>query len=75
MTNPPDVQRTLDHCMMHIKGASDAMRDDMHNAAMRLGTAEMMLASASNAVHRHAAQLTGVPAQRDTGEQPAPGNA
>ena len=55
---PPDVQRALDHCMTNIKGASEAMADDMYDAAMRLGAAEMMLASASYAVHKHAAQLT-----------------
>ena len=54
---PPDVQRTLDHCMMNIKGACEAMADDVHDAAMRLGAAEMMLASASHAVHKHAVQL------------------
>ena len=42
---PPDVQRALDHCMTNIKGASEAMADDMYDAAMRLGAAEMMLAS------------------------------
>ena len=71
MSNPPDVQRNLDHCMMNIKGASEVMADDMHDAAMKLGTAGMMLASASNAVYRRAIQLRQVPAQRDTGEEPA----
>lgn len=56
MSNPPDIQRNLEHCMMNIKGATDAMADDMHDAAMRLGAAEMMLASASNAVYRRAFQ-------------------
>jgi hypothetical protein len=60
MSNPLDVQRNLDHCMLNIKGASEAMADDMHDAAMRLGTAAMMLASASNAVHKRAGQLTQV---------------
>jgi hypothetical protein len=55
---PPDVERTLDHCMRNIKGASEVMADDMVDAAMRLGAAEMMLASASHAVRKHAAQLT-----------------
>jgi len=54
--------------MRHIKDASEAMADDMHEAAMRLGTAEMMLASASYAVHNRAGQLTQAPAQPDTGE-------
>ena len=55
---PPDVQRILNHCMMNIKGASEVMADDMLDAAMRLGAAEMMLASASHALHKHTAQLT-----------------
>ena len=67
MSSPPDVQRNLDHCMRNIKDASEAMAGDMHEAAMRLGTAEMMLASASYAVHKSAAQ----PAQRrDTAAEP-----
>jgi hypothetical protein len=57
LNTPPEVQRTLDHCMMNIKGASEVMADDMLDAAMRLGAAEMMLASASHAVQKHAAQL------------------
>jgi hypothetical protein len=69
MSNPPDVQRTLDHCMMNIKGAGEAMADDMYDAAMKLGAAEMMLASASNAVHKHAAQLTEAQSQSDPGEE------
>ena len=67
MSKPLDVQRNLDHCMMNIKGASEAMADDMHDAAMRLGAAEMMLASASNAVYRRAFPLT--QAQPGTGEE------
>jgi hypothetical protein len=55
MSDPLDVHRNLDHCMQHIKGASEAMPHDMHDAAMRLGVAEMMLASASYAVRKHAA--------------------
>ena len=66
MSNPLDVQRTLDHCMLNIKGASEAMADDMHDAAMRLGAAEMMLASVSYAVHKRAVQ----PTRLDTGEGP-----
>ena len=58
MSDSLDVDRNLDHCMQNIKGASEAMADDMYDAAMRLGAAEMMLASASYAVHKHAAQLT-----------------
>jgi hypothetical protein len=54
MSDPPDVHRNLDHCMQHIKDASEAMAHDMRDAAMRLGVAEMMLASASYAVHKHA---------------------
>jgi hypothetical protein len=71
MSNPPDVQRTLDHCMLTIKGATEAMADDMRDAAMRLGAAGMMLASASNAVSRRAAQLPSGQTRPDPG--PAPG--
>ncbi len=67
MSNPPDVQRILDQCMLNIGGASDAMPDDMHEAAMRLGAAGMMLASASHAVHKHAARLQQAPGQPDIG--------
>lgn len=35
--------------MEKIKSAGEVMADDMHEAAMRLGTAEMMLASACDA--------------------------
>jgi hypothetical protein len=69
MSNPYDVRLTLDHCLVTIRGASEAMADDMMDAAMKLGTASMMLASASNAVHQRAAQLAGVQARPDTGEQ------
>jgi hypothetical protein len=55
MSDPLDVHRNLDHCMQHIKDASEAMAHDMLDAAMRLGAAEMMLASANYAVRRHAA--------------------
>ena len=67
MSDPLDVQRTLDHCMLHIKGAGEVMTDDMHDAAMKLGAAAMMLASASNAVHRRAAASAAriVPAPAD----------
>jgi hypothetical protein len=54
----PDIQRTLDDCMTSIKGASEAMADDMHDATLRLGAAQMMLASASHAVQKHAALRT-----------------
>jgi hypothetical protein len=47
------------------------MVDDMHDAAMKLGAAAMMLASASNAVYKRAFQLTEVQAQPET--EPAPG--
>jgi hypothetical protein len=68
MSSPIDVQRNLDHCMRNIKDAGEAMPGDMQEAAMRLGIAEMMLASASYAVHKHAGQLAQAPAQPDTGE-------
>src|SRR5262249_8820217 len=68
MSNPPDLQPNLDHCMGNIKQSSEVMAADMQEAAMRLGTAEMMLASASYAVHNRAGQLTQAPAQPDTGE-------
>jgi hypothetical protein len=44
------------------------MAEDMHEAAMRLGAAEMMLASASYAVRKRAGQPTQTPAQPDGGE-------
>jgi hypothetical protein len=66
----PDIQRNLDHCMMNIKGATEAMADDMHDAAMRLGAAEMMLASASYAVYRRAFLEQAQP-QPGTGEEAA----
>jgi hypothetical protein len=66
MTDPLDVHRSLDQCMQHIAGAREAMAHDMHDAAMRLGAAEMMLASASYAVHQHAAAQV----RPDTGAQP-----
>jgi hypothetical protein len=53
--------------MQNIKDAAEAMTGDMREAAMRLGTAEMMLASASYAVRRHAGQLVQAPARPDTG--------
>jgi hypothetical protein len=68
MSNPLDVRRNLDLCMQNIKGAGEAMAEDMHEAAMRLGAAEMMLASASYAVRKRADQPTRAPAQPDAGE-------
>lgn len=70
MKTPPDVDKTLDHCMLNIKGASEVMADDMNDAAMRLGAATMMLASAHNAVYRRAAQVTQAQMQPGTGEEP-----
>ena len=70
MSNPLDVQGTLDHCMLNIKGASETMTHDMHDAAMKLGAAAMMLASASNVVYKRAFQLTQVQTQLGTGEEP-----
>ena len=68
MSNPLDVRRNLDLCMQNIKGAGEAMAEDMHEAAMRLGAAEMMLASASYAVRKRAGQPTRAPAQPGAGE-------
>ena len=70
MSTPPDVQQALEHCMMNIRGASEAMPHDMYDAAMKLGAAAMMLASASYAVYSRAFQLTPVPVQPDTGKDP-----
>ncbi len=66
MSDPHDVQETLDHCMMHIRGASEAMPHDMYDAAMKLGAAAMMLASAGNAVYKSAFQLTEAQTQPET---------
>jgi hypothetical protein len=41
--------------VLNINGAGEAMADDMHNAAMKLGAAAMMLASANNMLHNRAA--------------------
>jgi hypothetical protein len=70
MSTPLDVQQTLEHCMQNINGASETMAHDMHDAAMRLGAAAMMLASASNVVYKRAFQLTQVQTQPDTAEEP-----
>lgn len=67
MSNPPDVPRILNLCMQHITDANKLMPHDMYNAAMRLGTAEMMLASASHAVHKHA----GLPTRSASEEEPS----
>lgn len=68
MSNPTDLDQILGRCMLNIQGASDAMAVDMHDAAMKLGAAEMMLASASHAVHKHATQLRAQPAPPDAGD-------
>ena len=70
MSTPLDVQRNLDHCMAHIKAANEAMADDMHDAAMKLGAAAMMLASASHLVHKHADARAQAQTQPDTGAGP-----
>lgn len=57
MNNSLDVQRTLDDCMLNIKGAREVMADDMPDAAMKLGAAAMMLASASNELRKRVTQL------------------
>jgi hypothetical protein len=56
--------------MLNIKGASEVMADDMNDAAMRLGAATMMLASAHNAVYRHVAQVTQAQREPSIGEEP-----
>jgi hypothetical protein len=70
MSTPLDVQQTLDHCLLHIQDAREAMASDMHEAAMKLGAAAMMLASASNTVYQRAFRLTAGASQPDTGEEP-----
>jgi hypothetical protein len=56
--------------MMNIKDATEAMAaDDMHDAAMRLGAAGMMLASVSNAVYRRAFQVAQAQPQPGTAEE------
>jgi hypothetical protein len=67
MSSPLEMQRVLHHCMLTIEGANEVMADDMNDAAMKLGAAAMMLASASHAVHRHAAQLPQGPDEPRTG--------
>ena len=63
MSDPLDVHRILEHCMQTIEAGREAMAHDMYDAAMWLGAAEMMLASASHAVHKHAAALPQVQTQ------------
>jgi hypothetical protein len=70
MSDPLDVHRNLEHCMQSIQAGREAMEHDMYDAALRLGAAEMMLASASHAVHKHAAALPQAPTQPDTGAEP-----
>ena len=62
MSNSLEVQQILDHCMLSIEGARKAMADDMSVAAMKLGAAAMMLASASHAVCKQARQRPQAPA-------------
>jgi hypothetical protein len=69
MTDPLDVNRNLELCMQTIQAGREAMAHDMYDAAMRLGAAEMMLASASYAVHKHAAALPQAPMQPGTGAE------
>jgi hypothetical protein len=67
MSTPLEVHQILDRCMLNIQGAGKAMADDMNDAAMKLGAAAMMLASASHVVHKHAAQRPQAPAQPGNG--------
>ena len=68
MSDPLDVHRNLEQCMQTIQAGRDAMAHDMRDAAMRLGAAEMMLASASHAIHQQAgAPLPQARTQPDTG--------
>jgi hypothetical protein len=53
--------------MRSIDGARKAMADDMNDAAMKLGAAAMMLASASHAVYKQAGQGPQAPTQPDSG--------
>ena len=66
MSDPLDVQRNLEHGLQTIEAGREAMAHDMVDAAMRLGAAEMMLASASHTVHKHAAALPPVRTQPGT---------
>jgi hypothetical protein len=71
MSDPLDVHQNLEHCMQTIQAGREAMAYDMLDAAMRLGAAEMMLASASYAVHKHAAALPQAQTQPGNGAEPA----
>jgi hypothetical protein len=66
MSNSLEVQQILDHCMLSIEGARKAMAGDMNDAAMKLGAAAMMLASASHAVYKQAGQRPQAPPPPDT---------
>jgi hypothetical protein len=71
MSDPVDVHRNLEHCMQTIQAGREAMAHDMRDAAMRLGAAEMMLASTSYAVHKQAGTpLPQAQTQPDTGAEP-----
>ena len=67
MSNSLEVHQILDHCTRSIEGARNAMADDMNDAAMKLGAAAMMLASASHAVYKQAGQGPQPPTQPATG--------
>ena len=67
MSNSLEVQQILHHCMQSIEGASKAMADDMNDAAMKLGAATMMLASATHAVYKQAGHQPQAPTPPDTG--------
>jgi hypothetical protein len=56
--------------MLNIKDAGEVMADDMHGAAMRLGAAAMMLASASHMVHKRAAEPAQGQTRPGSGEPP-----
>ena len=70
MSDPLDVHQNLEHCMQAIAAGREAMAHDMHDAALRLGAAEMMLASASHAVHKHAAARPQAQTQPAAGAEP-----
>jgi hypothetical protein len=53
--------------MLSIEGARTAMAGDMNDAAMKLGAAAMMLASASHAVYKQAGLWPQAPTRPDTG--------
>ena len=54
MSDPLDVHRNLENCLQTIQAGREALAHDMRDAAMQFGAAEMMLASASYAVHKQA---------------------